>query len=266
MWEVLPENTTREPVAWTELSSLVERFNGKGYCGRQDWRVPTHAELQGVINYGRIAPAVEQSLFPDADNGGYWSSDSFVLKPEQAWLLLFVDGNSKPAFKSSKQKYRLVAQVQAQAGLKLQARPDDTVLDERTGLIWDRCSLGQAGKDCEQGQAEKFTWQDALKASTKANQERYKGYDDWRVPNVKELLSIVDIARYCPSVEVSAFPKTACYWYWSSTPRATDPSKVWDIGFDDGHIGFGLEDLEGHVRLVRNGTSLDRLKQSEKLD
>lgn len=67
--------------------------------------------------------------------------------------------------------------------------------DAKTGLMWDRCSIGQSwnGTTCT-GQAIKLNWQDAkdyVKQFT--NQQAKGGYSDWRLPTIQELDSI----RYC---------------------------------------------------------------------
>ncbi len=57
----------------------------------------------------------------------------------------------------------------------------DEVTDTETGLIWQRCTLGQTGNDCS-GSASLHTWQQALQAA----------YAPWRLPNINELESIVE--------------------------------------------------------------------------
>lgn len=67
--------------------------------------------------------------------------------------------------------------------------------DAKTGLMWDRCSVGQSwnGTTCT-GEAIELNWQDAkdyVKQFT--NQQAKGGYNDWRLPTIQELSSI----RYC---------------------------------------------------------------------
>lgn len=67
--------------------------------------------------------------------------------------------------------------------------------DAKTGLMWDRCSIGQSwdGTTCT-GQAMKLNWQDAKDYVKKfTNQQAKGGYSDWRLPTIQELSSI----RYC---------------------------------------------------------------------
>lgn len=67
--------------------------------------------------------------------------------------------------------------------------------DPKTGLYWDRCSVGQSwnGTTCT-GEAIKLNWQDAQDYVKKFTNEQAKGgYTDWRLPTIEELSSI----RYC---------------------------------------------------------------------
>lgn len=67
--------------------------------------------------------------------------------------------------------------------------------DPKTGLMWDRCSVGQSwnGTTCT-GEAIKLEWQDAKDYVKKFTNEQAKGgYTDWRLPTIEELSSI----RYC---------------------------------------------------------------------
>ncbi|WP_158587057.1 DUF1566 domain-containing protein [Motilimonas pumila] len=102
---------------------------------------------------------------------------------------------------------------------------DGTVKDIRSGLVWSVCSLGQTwsiganGKDVCSGQPTSFaTWQDALIAVQTANESTAFAANDWRLPNIKELDSIVDRSCYSPAINQSIFPNTYPVNYYSSTP------------------------------------------------
>ncbi|MFD1708979.1 DUF1566 domain-containing protein, partial [Ottowia flava] len=77
---------------------------------------------------------------------------------------------------------------------------------------------------------------------------------DWRVPNIKELLSLRDLGRPAsPAIEPVAFPDTPSAQYWSSTTLASFPSSAWTVHFSFGDTVFGPKADRIHVRLVRGG-------------
>ena len=112
---------------------------------------------------------------------------------------------------------------------------DGTVTDKATGLQWKRCSEGQEwnGATCT-GSAARHTWQQALQ---RADTATYAGKSDWRLPNIKELASIVEQACDWPSIDLGAFPATQTRDYWSSSPnarncqRSSNNPHPWSLNF-----------------------------------
>ncbi len=96
---------------------------------------------------------------------------------------------------------------------------DGTVKDLNTGLIWSLCTIGQNWDSATQnciGEVTTFaTWGEALVATSTYSLD---SQTDWRVPNIKELESIVDRGCSNPSINTSVFPNTPSVNYYSSTP------------------------------------------------
>lgn len=128
---------------------------------------------------------------------------------------------------------------------------DGTVTHHKTGLIWQRCSLGQSwdGSDCT-GNATDFTWADAVAA---AAQHTLAGFSDWRLPNKNELASIIEYRCLGPAINNQQFPNTTSSWYWSSSPYANDSNYAWLVDFYYGNVFFRDKNGYIHVRLVRAG-------------
>ncbi|MDU4395162.1 MAG: DUF1566 domain-containing protein [Acinetobacter ursingii] len=104
------------------------------------------------------------------------------------------------------------------------------VKDLKTGLIWQRCSLGQVwGSGQCYGNPQAYTWSEALQKTNALG----NGY---RLPNIKELGSLVEEACASPAINSSIFPATAVNDYWSSSPKASDNRYAWSIHFEEGTV------------------------------
>jgi hypothetical protein len=131
-----------------------------------------------------------------------------------------------------------------------------TVSDGQTGLMWQQCSLGQTASNgtCT-GNATVVNWQGALGAGEDSvlNGSTVGGYDNWRLPNQKELRSIVATNCYTPSVNIGVFPSTLLSFYWSSSPYAADNGEfALGVTFDFGTDRVNRRSTsDGYVRLVR---------------
>jgi len=124
--------------------------------------------------------------------------------------------------------------------------------DNGTGLMWvaDHAALGTVGG---YNFASTMTWSNALLAVTALNSAAYGGYSDWRLPNVKELQSIVDYSRVSPAIDTTYFPNAQSDLYWSSTTLADDAGGAWGVYFDNGYIYYDGKAYAYSVRPVRGG-------------
>ena len=77
-----------------------------------------------------------------------------------------------------------------------------TVTDSKTGLMWKQCIERRSGHNCTEGFSMEMRWRDALQH---ANTTVYAGYDDWRLPNYKELESIVEYQCTNPAMNAEIF-------------------------------------------------------------
>ena len=144
------------------------------------------------------------------------------------------------------------------------------------GLMWMRCSVGQTlvGNVCE-GSVKQFSW---VQAVSMAKDYELAGYSDWRVPDLKELYSIVDCKHGKGSIEITLegifndekskggclkenFGITVNGWlfpsiakgYWSSSKLvAMEEGWAWAIDFYTGEVRPGNPGHSLPVRLVRN--------------
>lgn len=124
-----------------------------------------------------------------------------------------------------------------------------TVTDNQTGLIWAKCAEGQSGAACT-GSVILYTWSAALNHAAGST---LAGQSDWRLPNIKELASIVEIACYNPSINTTYFPNTPSSRFWSASPTANYSGNAWVVSFVYGWDSSNLRSKDEYVRLVRGG-------------
>jgi hypothetical protein len=129
-----------------------------------------------------------------------------------------------------------------------------TVTHNLTGLMWKQCAEGLSGASCATGSATTLTWANAL---AQARDSNFAGHTDWRLPNIKELESIVESCGYSPSINTTLFPATPASDFWSGSSYVPGPSGAWFVGFGNGGTNAGNKAVSPYVRLVRGGQIFD---------
>lgn len=177
--------------------------------GSSDWRVPTIKELYSLIQFtGRmngqkairpfidtqyfVQPLGNVSLGEREIDAQTWSSTEYagrtMKNDETVFGVNFVDGRIKgyPKYNprsrlSNKMYFRFVRGNKLYGINQYIDNKDGTITDFATGLMWQKSDNGQG-----------MNWKEAL---SYAENLSFGGYGDWRLPNAKELQSIVDYSR-----------------------------------------------------------------------
>jgi len=126
------------------------------------------------------------------------------------------------------------------------------VRDNVTGLIWEVKTDDGSIHDKDNT----YMWHSAQDVFIAAlNNTEFGGHSDWRLPNIKELKSIVNYGSYNPSINTFYFPSTVSSYYWSSTTGAGDTGGAWSVYFYLGYDYWGYKSNYYYVRAVRAGQS-----------
>jgi len=124
---------------------------------------------------------------------------------------------------------------------------DGTVTDTCTALMWQK-DTADVNADGEVGSEDPLFWCEALSYCEGLD---FAGHADWRLPNLRELQSIVDHGRYDEAVHSALVAKL--YWYWSSTTLADAPRLAWIVDFGAGSVAsYEDKGRRGMVRAVRS--------------
>lgn len=266
--------------------AYIEYINDLALCGRTDWRLPSMFEIKGIANLaldfhtgGSLDPIYFADDAPVRGYGGQWTIDTSIHEAHFAFGMNFDDGHLEPHPKGGLLGIRLVSgelvepepegEIMCEGMHNPEIKPStigalfpdgQLVWDSRTELTWDRCGIGQEfhgeGDDgmCE-GEAFTMTWQEAMQYVQQLNDEEYLGYNDWRMPDVKELITLLERQCAIPMLDVSVFPNTTLhYQYWSSTTYTMNPAAAWSVQFEFGHMLQTFKtDPHAFLRVVRGG-------------
>lgn len=222
----------------TDSQTFVDALNVEEYGSFSDWRLPSLLELHTIGHYGRTSPpAIDTDYFPSTILGvGYWTSDTTVRFSDT--YALYIDHHHGYINADEKSAYNAVRAVRT-PGLadvpqhhQNTANSDGTITDPMTGLMWAEDRVGP------------MNWEEAI-----AHCENLvlAEYDDWRLPNIRELLSIVS--------------DDSEYFFSSTTFSTWADLNVWVArGHDYVHARMGARDSDYYFLPVRGGQNVDQGK------
>jgi len=128
-----------------------------------------------------------------------------------------------------------------------------TIIDQSSGLMWLGCVVGLTGEGCSEGAPAELTWAEALTHVPELNQQGgIAGHQDWRLPNVRELASILEQQCFTPAVNASVFKNTPPTQVWTSSPYHFYTHYSWYVDFDNGAMNYDERIRAKGLRLVRN--------------
>lgn len=231
-------------------SHLNDLHAGEGFAGRHNWRLPTIAELERLIHFGHVDPALDAEAFPGTAIGRhYWPATAYGANPAYAWSVFFHDGDVTTQNRAIPGHVRCVSDPAVRAeSTRPVVHSDGTVTDPRTHLRWTHCTSGLSGSQCEIGTTRTYTWEEALNY---CGNLKFAGRR-WRLPSVNELKSL--LAREHnhpePAIDATTFPATVPSVYWTSTTAAPITINAWYVGFGGGFGSIYRKTCHYYVRCV----------------
>jgi hypothetical protein len=217
-----------------------------------DWRLPAVKELLSLLDYNRYDPALpDEHLFVNVQTW-YWSSSLSMSHLGDGWVVNLSDGDVGAPYVDF-MGFVLPVRGEDLPASHFSDNGDGTVIDTRTGLIW----LKDAGcfglttlvgaivmtNDLEEGIC-------GLADGSKEG--------DWRLPDVQELLGILDYSQYNPALPAGHPFQNIQTYYWTATPFIFNLKFAWTVYLSDGQAGVsgdvGADDsgILGFVLPVRD--------------
>ena len=194
------------------------------YAGYSDWRLPSPEEFATIIDYGK-EPAIDSDKLPlpKTSNKTFWTRTELVssnLSNPKFWYVNFSNGETTDD--EDKAKY-----VRCVRGSQLE-KPhfkivNEIVEDTVNNLIWTKDENSVLS-----------SWESAL---DHCQNLEYGGYDDWRLPSINELASLIDYSQKDPA---SLFPGISSTYFWSSTSSSYIPN-AWTVILSTGKIIYSTD-------------------------
>jgi hypothetical protein len=232
---VWTQNLSAQSMSWEKADDYCESLELGGY---DDWRLPTLKELWSIRDFSQGWPWVDTDYFYLVGDGSEgrqqhsWSSNYYLVDTKEAVKNVVFAVNDWTGHIKTFEGMRFVRCVRGDTyGINdFVDNGDGTVTDEATGLMWSHDDSGE-GMD----------WEHALAYAQTRNAANYLGHNDWRLPNVKELQSIVDYSGVFPAIDSTKFNITgitneagnADYpYFWTSTSNPyIDPKDAVNDGY-----------------------------------
>ena len=256
-----------DKLSYAEAMVYPDTLNSASYAGYNDWRLPSIKELYSLMDFRGEDPSSytgsdTSGLIPFIDTNyfdfGYgdtsageriidaqWASSNLYVSTtmngnETMFGLNLADGRIKGYPTSGKTYYVYFVRGNSEYGVNnFLDNGDSTVSDRATQLMWTQDDSG-AG----------LNWAEALAWVETKNAENYLGYNDWRLPNVKELQSIVNYSRSPETTSSAAIDPAfnataitneagevdyACYWSGTTHASSADTGS----GSAGAYVAFG---------------------------
>jgi hypothetical protein len=219
-----------------DWAGAVKYCRDSEYAGFDDWRLPDYKELRTLVYYGKdVSPAIEDDLFPSTPENFFWTSSVDVMESIYGWYVDFSYGISGRLEKKGLNHVRCVRGkfLPENSFIKKTVKDDEVISDESTKLIWSVPEFYPK------------SWKYALVYCRDLN---YGGSSSWRVPNINELLSLVDISERKPA---SLFPDLPFEKFWSSTTDSSYYSQfAVAVNFENGEVSGEVKTDDNFVICV----------------
>lgn len=237
------ENTESTACNDTTGTTAASYCSELAYASHSDWRLPSIEELKTIIDYGKNSTSIND-IFLSKNSASYWSFTTNADFNEAAWSINFDDGYT--TFDSKAGDFYVRCVRGAELDTPNLNRENKVVSDTTTNLQWQ--------DDVIVPNLHTLSWIEAIEYCEDLDLD---AHEDWRLPNINELNSIVDYSSFNQSIDKSEFSNTKSANYWSSTTHSAYNDSTWNIDFYYGLSDYTSKLAENYVRCVRGGEAGD---------
>jgi len=229
-------NLAEFPLDWLAAHEFINEMDSERAFGHSGWRLPSRRELFTLISHEVFNPALPKDHpFENVFPGYYWTCTPCHRLPDQAWYIHLGGGRIYRGMKHG--SYMVWPVISSSRELPSEEDPcwdvdQQGILDRRTGLTWSHPA---------DAARQPVTWQEALDGVEAMNKKAAGRHTDWRLPNIRELESLVDISSHSPAMPSNHPFAGIADGYWSSTTSTYEPRYSWVLYTRDGAVGVGFK-------------------------
>jgi hypothetical protein len=239
-------NLPEFPLTWKEAFEFIQEINDSRLSGINAWRLPARKELFSLLSHQFVNPALPKGRpFINVFNGYYWTRTESGRLPDQAWYVHLGGGKVYRGMKhGSYMVWPVSGRFVAHAFMENRfVACKDSYYDCVTRRHW------YAGNQLNGGA---ISWKEAFRAVEKLNETPQADHGTWRLPNIRELESLVDDGNHSPAFADGFYINNVKDGYWSSTTSLYEPRYAWVLYPLDGAIGVGFKpNADFYVLAVR---------------
>lgn len=269
-------------VTWRNALDYIKKLNSENYLGFNDWRLPNIHELMSIVNF-HVESEPYQWLhnqgFLNMQPDYYWSSTGDTMVSSRAWKAFMKRGDSGPSlntlfefvlpvrggdWSSGLWKLWQTGKRNCNTGTSCGGNGEDgelrfgedwpsprftvnedyqgeAVTDNLTGLIWTKDVFSPGPSSCGSGGLK--SWAGANSYIACLNSNNYLGHNDWRLPTVHELMSLVSygdanpaLPKEHPFINAKLSASSTVYWSAMTVQRSLNQDYAWALEFSAGML------------------------------
>ncbi len=229
--------------------------DAKNYCDSlslanyTNWRLPNAYEAFSILNHQFSNPALNANVFGTSLANYWWTSDKQANDTTKIWATNAGGGignhpKTETISAGGIKRFHVRAVRDVNNPINIPSHFTDNgngcITDNITLLIWQKIPYSDT-----------LTWEQALYY---ADTLSYGAANDWRLPNIKELQSLVDVKRINPAIDNGFFTVGNSIKYWSSTTLPNQLSKAWYLDSHFGLTTYDAKTLKHNLICVRGNT------------
>ena len=251
-------------ITYEKAKEYVYELKKQKFAGHANWRLPTMDELWSLIEKEKQSSGFFiDSIFKTPSSEWYWCWSSDKTSSEANWVVHFdyreanwYDLLNNGSYARCVQSEKLTENIKLRSEAITTEDKDDfalkevenghvdngdgTITDHTTGLMWEKS-----------GSQNYMTFEEVRVYVNTLNQNKFAGYNDWRLPTVDELWSIVEKERRLNGLFLDPMFEAPSVWYWCWSSDTLSSESVWGVRFATRYVGSSILTSGGYVKCVR---------------